>query len=118
MTTRTTILGFLSMLFLALGPYGCSGTEASCVDDCEEGQERDCTSIKGDCAAFCEATFNIEEESGCADEREAYQSCIESADDLCKNDCDGVENDFSSCLATYCLNHADTPDCKVLIASQ
>lgn len=115
MTTRG-FLGLITMLLLAAGPYACSGTEASCVDLCEEGQERSCTSIKGDCSQFCDALFSVEDESGCVEEREAYHDCLESGD-TCNNTCDGLENDLSSCVGTYCLTNSGTPECQTLINS-
>ncbi len=109
------LLGACLWLGLVMAAGACS-SEESCVDTCEEAQTRDCTSIKGDCARFCEAAFNIEDESGCGDEREAYQDCMD-ASDTCNNSCDALENDLSSCLGAYCMTRANTPDCQTLISS-
>ena len=112
---KMSILAFLSLLFVALGPVGCSD-EDSCVSLCDEAQMESCTFIKGDCANFCDAAFNVEEDAGCVDEREAYQDCLESQD-VCSNSCDALENDLTNCLGSYCLTRMDSPDCKTLIAS-
>jgi hypothetical protein len=104
------------MMTLAVGPYACAGTEASCVDLCQEAQAEDCTAIEGDCGNFCEAAFNVEDDSGCGDEREAYQSCLEDQE-VCSNACGALENDWSTCLGTHCLTRMDDPDCQTLINS-
>ena len=104
------------MMLFVLGPFACTGTEASCVDLCEEAQAENCTFIKGDCSNFCEAAFNIEDDSGCGDEREAYQSCLEE-DDVCTNSCGALENELTDCLGSYCLTRTSDPDCQTLINS-
>jgi hypothetical protein len=112
----TGFLGLMMMFLLALTPLACAGDEASCVDMCEEAQARDCTSIKGNCSDFCAAALNVEEESGCGPEREAYQDCLEAAD-VCDNACGAREDDYSTCLGNHCLGNMGTPDCKTLINS-
>ena len=110
-------LGFRWILFvlLAISPFACSD-EANCVDLCEEAQQGDCTSIKGDCGAFCDAALNVEEPSGCADQREDYQDCLNSGD-TCENDCGSEETSWSGCLTSYCLANSDNADCQTLAAS-
>jgi hypothetical protein len=108
------LFGFAALLLLALGPYGCSD-EASCVDLCEEGQAGDCTSVNGNCNDFCEAAFGVEDDSGCGDERETYQDCLESNDDVCEAGCGAEETDWTECLATYCLTNADNADRQTLV---
>lgn len=109
-------LGLMMVGLFALGPFACTGGEASCVDLCEEAQERSCTAISGSCTSFCEAAFNVEEESGCADEREAYQDCLEG-EEVCADSCDSLESSFSNCLGNYCLTRTSDPDCQTLINS-
>lgn len=108
----------LSLAFtLNLGPLSCGGgTEGDCVSLCEEAQDRDCTSITGDCSEFCSALFSIEDRSGCGEERESYQECLDE-EGVCHDSCDGKENALSTCVGSYCLTRGGDDDCAVLISS-
>jgi hypothetical protein len=100
---------------LALTP-GC-GADKDCVELCTEGQAGDCTSIKGDCGAFCSALGNVESPSGCGDARESYQDCLNSESDLCDSSCGLEELTLSQCVASYCAAHAGEADCQTLTAA-
>lgn len=103
-------------LLSALGPLSCGDDEGDCVSACQEAQRRDCTSITGDCGAFCDALFGVEDRSGCADERASYQSCLDEGD-VCANSCSSRENDLSSCVGAYCFTHSSEAECQVLVSS-
>jgi hypothetical protein len=111
---RITLRLLLTSLLLL--PFACSGDDANCVDLCEEGQARDCTSIKGSCSAFCDALLNVESDAGCVDERERYQDCLNSQSDICVG-CAVAETDLSDCVGTFCLGNASDPDCQTLVAA-
>jgi hypothetical protein len=99
----------------ALAP-ACNDGELDCRQLCNEAQDKDCTSIMGDCGDFCEALTNVQDDSGCADEREAYSDCLNDKG-VCAGDCNGAETALTTCLGTYCLAHANTPDCMTLVNS-
>ncbi len=109
------ILTLFALFFFSFGPLACSD-EASCESTCSEAQSRSCTAVTGDCGNFCDAVFNVEEPSGCADERVAYQDCLESGD-VCANSCSSLEDDLTNCLGGYCAGNLTDPDCQVLINS-
>jgi hypothetical protein len=113
---NTFRMSCFAALLLVLAPVACEGgTEASCRDLCTEGQERDCTSIEGDCGDFCAALFGVEEQAGCVEEREEYQSCLEE-EDVCL-DCGIPETELEQCLIPYCTANAGNADCQVLATS-
>jgi hypothetical protein len=105
----------VSALVGAIAP-ACNEGELDCRGLCEEGQDKDCTSITGDCSDFCEAMTNVQDESGCGDEREAYADCL-NGEGVCSNDCNGDEDALTDCLIAFCLTHAADPDCVTLTAS-
>jgi hypothetical protein len=107
---------FAVLSFLLVAPAACTGDEADCVDLCEEAQDANCTSVTGSCSSFCESLFNVEEDAGCDDERDEYQSCLND-DDVCADRCDALETDLTNCLTPYCATRTNEPDCQVLIGS-
>jgi hypothetical protein len=104
-----------STLATALAP-ACNDGELDCRQLCNEAQDKDCTSITGDCGDFCEALTNVQDDSGCADEREAYSDCLNDKG-VCAGECNGAETALTTCLGTYCAGHASEPDCMTLINS-
>lgn len=97
---------------------GSDGTDTGeCVDLCTEAQAGDCTSIEGNCSAFCDALDGVQDEANCTSQRASYQSCLADGVDVCDNDCGVEETTLSNCLANYCLTRADEPDCATLINS-
>lgn len=109
------VLSILAALAL-LAPASCGDDEWDCVGACEDAQARDCTSITGDCGDFCDALFNVEEPSGCVDERSDYQGCLDDQG-VCGGSCGASENALESCVGTYCLAHSGDADCQVLVNS-
>lgn len=107
----------LSLIVLVMSANAVGCQNANCVDLCTEAQAGDCTSISGDCQAFCDALDGVEEPSGCTDERTAYQDCLNDGDHVCDNHCDGVEADLETCVAAHCLTHATENDCQTLVNS-
>lgn len=99
-----------------LGLVACGDDEGDCVSACEDAQARDCTSIQGDCGAFCDALFSVEEPASCVDEREDYQTCLDDQG-VCSGSCGGSENALSNCVGNYCVAHAGEADCQVLLES-
>lgn len=107
---------FLASVFVGAIAPACNEGELDCRGLCNEGQDKDCTSITGDCDDFCESLTNVQDESGCADERESYADCL-NGEGVCSSDCDDEEDSLTSCLVTYCTPRATEPDCMTLIAS-
>jgi len=105
----------VSALVGAIAP-ACNEGELDCRGLCEEGQDKDCTSITGDCGDFCEAMTNVQDESGCGDEREAYADCL-NGEGVCSSDCNGDEDALTTCLTAYCATRLTEPDCMTLAAS-
>jgi hypothetical protein len=108
----TRMLLLVCSLLLA----SCGDDEGDCVSKCEDAQARDCTSIRGDCGNFCSALFDVEEPSGCSDERVDYQDCLDE-EGICSNDCGVLESSLSNCVGTYCLAHSGDSSCQVLMES-
>jgi hypothetical protein len=108
----------LAIGFASVAPLACGDDtdEGDCVSLCEDAQARDCTSITGDCGAFCDAVFSVEDRAGCADERLDYHECL-NAEGVCGGACSGSENDLETCLGTYCLGHSGEDECQVLMSS-
>ena len=102
-------------LVATAGACGDEDDEETCVDLCEDAQARDCTSIEGDCGEFCAALGSVQGPSGCTDERDQYQGCLED-DGVC-GDCDDSEQQLTTCVGGYCAAHAADDDCQILIAS-
>ncbi len=95
---------------------GCGGGR-DCADLCTEGQAGSCTSITGNCGSFCGALDDVEDSSGCASQRGAYEACLDASDNVCDVDCDAKESALSSCVGSYCLGHANDPSCVTLRGS-
>lgn len=94
----------------------CEEGELDCRQLCKQGQDEDCTSITGDCDDFCDSLTNIQDESGCNDEREAYSDCL-NGEGVCSSSCNADESALSSCIGTYCATRLDDSDCATLVAS-
>ncbi|MBN1772347.1 MAG: hypothetical protein JXB32_13845 [Deltaproteobacteria bacterium] len=110
---------FFVALALAATTAGCDDdtSTAGCVHLCTEAQAGHCTVITGDCTAFCNALDGVQGPSGCADEREAYQGCLNRGATACDNDCGSQESALSTCVGLYCLANPTNADCTVLSAS-
>lgn len=110
---------FLVIVALVTAAAGCDDdtSTAGCIDLCREAQAGSCTAITGDCSAFCHALDGVQGPSGCADEREAYQGCLNRGASACAGDCGSQENALTSCVALYCLANPTNADCTVLSAS-
>jgi hypothetical protein len=101
-----------------IGIAGCGGDDTeNCVDLCTEAQTGNCTSITGSCSAFCTAIDNVQDDSGCADERETYQSCLNGTANVCDNNCAAAETSLGNCIGVYCATHQTNADCQVLANS-
>jgi len=107
----------LVTITILLGTLGACGSDASCEQLCEEAQAGDCTDVAGNCGSFCGALDDVESASGCADERDAYESCLNSKDAVCDVDCDAKENALESCVIAYCAGNAGDPSCVTLAGS-
>lgn len=91
---------------------------ADCESLCQEAQDRDCTTISGDCGRACDALDSIADPSGCESQIDAYLDC--SCDgDVCTTEsrCASQENAAASCVASYCLSRAGDPDCATLASA-
>ena len=94
----------------------CEEGELDCVQLCDQGQDKNCTSITGDCGDFCDALTGVQDESGCSGEREAYSDCLND-DGVCSDDCNVDEAALRNCVTAYCATHATDADCITLVAS-
>lgn len=90
----------------------CDGA-ASCTSLCEEAQAGSCTNIKGDCTAFCNAAEGIKLNSGCGDEQDAYEACLDQGP-VCQQTCGSPESAYTNCVLAYCLTHGDDMNCTTL----
>ena len=124
------VLACLSIIGLLGAAQGCiveegdsdddgdsGGGDRSCSELCSEAQAGDCTTIVGNCDAFCGALASGAPKAGCESQRQAYQSCFQGHDHVCEASCNGPETDLENCLVPYCATHQGDGDCTVLIAS-
>jgi hypothetical protein len=94
-----------------------SARNLSCTQLCTEGQSGNCTTIKGDCASFCDALGRNAPLSKCTAQQSAYEGCLNAAATTCGASCDAQDNALSSCVGAYCASNLADADCKTLIAS-
>jgi hypothetical protein len=116
MRTLGLLVTFLVSLSTTIALEACKEGELDCQQLCDDGQAEDCTSITGDCGDFCDALTNVQDESGCNDEREAYSDCLND-EGVCSNSCNSVESALTTCLTNYCATRLAEPDCMTLVAS-
>jgi hypothetical protein len=90
---------------------------ASCTTLCQESQAGACTSIKGNCSAFCSAVDSTSPKANCVSQRDAYRSCLNSKDNPCAASCNGPERELTNCLSVYCATNSTQADCKTLTSS-
>lgn len=90
---------------------------ASCTTLCQESQAGNCTSIKGDCSAFCGAVDSAAPKASCIAQRDAYRSCLNSKENACQASCNGPERNLTNCLSTYCAQSSGQADCQTLTSS-
>jgi len=95
---------------------GGSAAMRPCPDVCKEAQAGACTSVKGDCTAFCGALERTSPTAKCETQRTNYIKCL-SGGPVCAQGCDNAESSLSTCMGAYCLTHSTEADCKTLIAS-
>jgi len=117
------VLAMATLLVLGTAT-GCSSDDSkagnsnkSCTTLCTEGQAGSCTSVKGDCAAFCSALASATPKASCQADYDAYQGCLKGGSSACDNNCDSQESALTSCVTGYCAAHTTDADCKTLIAS-
>lgn len=119
MSVRLLLATFLAAVVASSNITACDDGDRpvlGCVDLCTEAQAGDCTFITGDCGDFCSALGSVQDEAGCADERDDYESCL-NTDEVCDASCDAEEDALTSCLIGFCLGNASNPDCMTLTAS-
>ena len=115
MNIRTMV--FFAMLGMVIGFLSaCSG--ADCESLCTEAQSRDCTSISGDCAAFCASVDKVSASASCDTQKDAYQSCLGDGD-VCTGDsrCSSEQTALGNCASAYCLANMNDADCQRVVAS-
>ncbi len=96
------------------GTQDCNEGTQDCQQLCDAAQKDDCTSITGDCGEFCAAVTSVQDEAGCADEREGYEACLND-DGVCGGSCDSEDLALTSCLTLYCATRTSEPDCITLV---
>ena len=107
----------LAAAFAVMVPTpGCSS--ADCVSICQEAQDKNCTSIKGDCVKGCAALEEVAKLGNCGSQRDAYQSCAEK-DEVCTiaARCGGEQTSFSTCVGVYCAANQNNADCVTAYAT-
>ena len=109
-------LCILLSLGAALATLSACGTD--CESLCQEAQDRDCTTISGDCGQACGALDSIAEPSGCESQIDAYLDCS-CEGDVCTTEtrCASQENAAATCVASYCLARGSDPDCATLASA-
>jgi hypothetical protein len=112
----TLLLTLLASTATTVSLGACEEGELDCTQLCEQGQEKNCTAITGDCGDFCDALTGVQDESSCTDERESYSECL-NGEGVCSGDCDVDEAALRNCVTAYCATHATEPDCVALVAS-
>jgi hypothetical protein len=117
MQLSTSLRSIVVCLFMACGAGGGVAQTANCVDLCDEAQDGNCTSVTGNCSAFCDALDAVESPANCTSQRDSYQSCLDRGVDVCDTACDSQESALSNCLANYCVTRQSDPDCVTLIGS-
>lgn len=93
------------------------GRSADCTTLCTEGQQGNCTTIKGDCGQFCTALDRAAPTAGCKDKRDAYISCLNGDSNVCNVNCDSSESALEQCMGLWCATHASDADCQTLLSS-
>lgn len=118
MSLRLLVATFLAALVASSTFTACddSGPVLGCVDLCSEAQAGNCTFITGNCGDFCSALTNVQGDASCTDERESYESCLNS-DAVCDASCDDEEGALTNCLITFCIANSSNADCATLTAS-
>lgn len=123
-TLRTTLL--LGAALLVGSAVGCGGGgdsddggggDRSCPTLCNEAQLGSCTSIHGDCDAFCGALDSAAPRAACTAARDSYQSCLSDGANACDKSCNATEKALEDCMSKYCIAHSNDADCKTLVAS-
>jgi hypothetical protein len=109
----TTLLTVVALLGFA--GQGCGSRD--CVELCNEGQAGNCTSIKGNCSAFCSALDAVEGPANCTSQSDGYTDCLSQESNVCDSSCGSTESSLGSCMAVYCLLHPTDSNCKILLAS-
>lgn len=105
----------LAYLCVLLGAAACQSKD--CVELCEEGQAGDCTTVDGDCGAFCGALDRVKEPAGCGSAYDDYDGCLNGSSAVCDSDCGLEEATLQQCVGSYCVAHAGDADCQTLQAS-
>ncbi|MEQ8459224.1 MAG: hypothetical protein RLO52_20680 [Sandaracinaceae bacterium] len=113
---RTAVWMMLTVASAALLASGCNG--ASCETLCREAQDRDCTTIRGDCGRACAGLAAASAKAGCGAEEEAYVGCS-GGGDVCSTDarCGGQETALGNCLAPFCAANPGDPDCRTVVGA-
>jgi hypothetical protein len=110
------LLTLLASTAVTLAIEACEEGELDCRQLCKQGQDKDCTSITGDCDDFCDALTGVQDEAGCTDERESYADCL-NGEGVCSSDCSADEATLRNCVTAFCATHATNADCVTLVAS-
>ena len=117
---RQGLVVFFVAIGLAAISSGCSedgGRNASCSTLCAEAQAGSCTSITGNCGAFCSALDAVYPPAGCTSQHDTYLDCLNQGANACAVTCTAAENALTGCLTTYCLTHSTDANCVTLANS-
>ncbi len=113
MTRITMLLAFVALLGI-VGP-GCGSKD--CAELCNEAQAGNCTSIKGDCSAFCSALDAVKGPANCVSQADSYTDCLSNESNVCDMSCGAQETSLEACMGVYCFLHPADANCKTLVAS-
>jgi hypothetical protein len=106
----------IALVLFCLLAAACSS--ADCESLCKEAQSRSCTSISGDCGAFCTSLERVSAAGNCDNQRDEYHACLND-DDVCTGTerCGSKETALGNCTGAYCLANSNNADCQVLVGS-
>lgn len=111
---RTGALALFTLGLIGAVAQGCGGSD--CVSLCQESEDRDCKTLRGDCTNVCNAGENLAEKADCDEQRVAYLDCV-AEDDVCSADarCQSRLRSFFDCATPYCLANQSDGDCQTIV---
>ncbi len=106
------VIGLLVSSLAVVLSTGCG--DKDCVTLCEEAQEGDCTAIRGDCTAFCNALDDL---GACESQREDYEACLNEEAAVCDANCNSTESRLAECGIAFCSQNPGNSNCQTLASS-
>jgi hypothetical protein len=122
MQRRFALVFSLIILANGAGLVACSSSSSSspgadCKSLCAAAQAGNCTTIKGDCGAFCSALVTVDSEASCTSQYNAYEACLGTPATVCANTCGAQESNLKACVTPYCAAHPTEASCTTIAGS-